>query len=112
MEVLLNLIFLFFLSWSSVPDNKCHKQKWHVLFYTRIKLVARVLACARAIAQIKRRRLLSVVVVTHQNIIFNSITVHIGIIYQKWVPWIKSKRSSRPEVFCKKSVLENFAKFT
>ena len=45
----LNLMFLFFLSFSSfqsnVPENKCHKQKWHMLFFTRIKLVAHVLAC-------------------------------------------------------------------
>ena len=39
-----------------VLDNKCHKQKWRVLFFTCIKLVARVLACVSAIARIKWRR--------------------------------------------------------
>ena len=33
------------------------KHKWCVLFFTRIKLVARVLACARKIAHIKWRRM-------------------------------------------------------
>ena len=28
-----------------VPDNKCYKQKWFVLVFTRIKLVALLLAC-------------------------------------------------------------------
>ena len=41
----------------NVSDNKCHKQKWCVLFFTCIKLVVRVLACAHAIAHIKWRRL-------------------------------------------------------
>ena len=50
------LSFFHFLH-SYVPDNKCHKQKWRVLFFTRIKLVASVLACARAIASIKWIRL-------------------------------------------------------
>ena len=44
-------MFLFFLSF------KCHKQKWCMLFFIRIKQVARALACARAIARIKWRRL-------------------------------------------------------
>ena len=35
--------FLYF----NVSDNKCYKQKWRVLFFTRIKLVASVLSCAR-----------------------------------------------------------------
>ena len=48
---------LFHLFHSNVPGNKCHRQKWRVLLFTRIKLVARVLACARAIAYIKLRRL-------------------------------------------------------
>ena len=43
---------------SNVPDNKCHKQKWRVLFFTRFKLVVRVLACMSVIARIKWRRLL------------------------------------------------------
>ena len=43
---------------SNVPDNKRHKRKWRVLFFIRIKLVARVLACARAIARIKWTRLI------------------------------------------------------
>ena len=37
--------FYYFLS-SNVPANKCHKQKWCMLFFTRIKLVASVLVCA------------------------------------------------------------------
>ena len=41
------LIFISFFSFQCprqyVPD---HRQKWRVLFFTRIKLVARVLACA------------------------------------------------------------------
>ena len=46
---LLNLMFLFFLSFFhfNVSDNKCHKHKRHMLFFTRIKLVALVLAWAR-----------------------------------------------------------------
>ena len=56
--ILLNVMFLFFhLLLSNIPDNNCHKQKWRVLFLTRIKLVARVLACAFAISCIKWRRL-------------------------------------------------------
>ena len=39
-----------------VSDNKCHKQKWRVLFFTCIKLVACVLACVSAIARIKWKR--------------------------------------------------------
>ena len=32
----------------NVPANKCHKKKWSVLFFTRIKIVARVLGvCTR-----------------------------------------------------------------
>ena len=41
----------------NVPDNKFHKQKWHVLFFACIKLVVCVLVCACAIACIKWRRL-------------------------------------------------------
>ena len=48
------LIFFHFL-YSNVRDNKCHKQKWRMLFSTRIKPVAHVLACPRAIAHIKWR---------------------------------------------------------
>ena len=55
---LLNLMFLFFhFLCSNVPDNKCHKQKQHVLFFTCFKLVACVLVCTRAIAHIKWKRL-------------------------------------------------------
>ena len=51
-------MFLFFHCFhSNVPENKCHKQKLRVLIFTRIKLVARLLVCARAIARIKWRRL-------------------------------------------------------
>ena len=39
-------MFLFFhLLYSNVPDNKCHKQKWFILFFTHIKLVTPVPAC-------------------------------------------------------------------
>ena len=49
---------VFVLSFSLFKwDNKCHKQKWRVLFFTRIKLVASVLACAHVIAHTKWRRL-------------------------------------------------------
>ena len=53
------LMFLFFLSFSSFqcPYNKCHKQKWHMLFFTRIKLVPCVLACVHVITYIKWKRL-------------------------------------------------------
>ena len=51
-------MFLFFhFLRPNVPDNKCHKPKWRVLFFTRIKLVASVLARVCAIARIKWRRL-------------------------------------------------------
>ena len=50
------LSFFHFLH-CNVPDNKCYKEKWGVLFFTRIKLVARVLSCARVIARIKWKRL-------------------------------------------------------
>ena len=53
-----NLMFLLFhFLHSNDPDNKCHKQKWRVLFFPRIRLVTRVLACARAIARVKWIRL-------------------------------------------------------
>ena len=42
------LLFFHFLC-VNVPENKCHKQKWHVQFFTCIKLVAHVLAFAHAI---------------------------------------------------------------
>ena len=38
---------------SNIPDNKCYKQKWHVLFFKHIKLLASVLACVRVVARIK-----------------------------------------------------------
>ena len=56
LESLFFCSFFHFLC-SNVPDKKCHKQKRRVLFFTRIKLVAHVLACTRAIARIKWRRL-------------------------------------------------------
>ena len=43
---------------SHAPANKCHKQKWCVLFFALIKLGARVLTCVCAMAYIKWRRLL------------------------------------------------------
>ena len=48
--------FFHFLRYN-VSDNKCHKQKCCVLFFTCIKLVVCVLACAHAIGHIKWRRL-------------------------------------------------------
>ena len=46
-----NLMFLFFrFLCFNVPDNRCHKRKWRVLFFTCIKLVMHVLVCAHAIA--------------------------------------------------------------
>ena len=47
------LLLLFHFLRSNVPSNKCHKRKWRVPFFSRIKLVTRVLTCARAIARIK-----------------------------------------------------------
>ena len=42
-------MFLFFhFLYSNVPNNNCHKQKWRVSFFARIKLVTRVCACDRA----------------------------------------------------------------
>ena len=49
--------FFHFLC-SNIPERKCHKQKWPVLFFRHISLVVRVLVCARAIARIKWRRCL------------------------------------------------------
>ena len=56
MEVQLNLCFCSFFYFLR-SNVQCHKQKWRVLFFIRIKLVAHVLACTRAIARIKWRRL-------------------------------------------------------
>ena len=53
--------FLHFLHFN-VPDNKWHKQRYCMLFFTYIKLMASVLACASAIACIKWRRLRLLVV--------------------------------------------------
>ena len=56
---LFNLMFLIFLFLHCKDrDNKCYKQNWSVLFFTRIKLVARVLAWALAIARIKWKYIL------------------------------------------------------
>ena len=58
-----NLMFLFFhFLHSNVSDNKCHKQKWHMLFFTHIKLVVCVLARVHAITCIKQRRLVMIIV--------------------------------------------------
>ena len=44
-------MFLYFhFLGSNVSENKCYKHKWHMLFFTHIKLVMPVLACAHAIA--------------------------------------------------------------
>ena len=51
-------MFLFFhFLHSNVPGSKCHKQKGHKLFFTRIRLAAHVPACVQAIARIKWIRL-------------------------------------------------------
>ena len=42
---------------SIVQDNKFHKQKWHMLFFTCIKLMMLVVVCVHAIAHIKSIRL-------------------------------------------------------
>ena len=42
---------LFHFLHCNVPDNKCYNQKWGMLLFTCIKLVARVLACALAVAR-------------------------------------------------------------
>ena len=49
-------LFFHFLHFN-VPNNKCHKQKWGMLFFTRIKLVVHVLAFALVITRIKWIRL-------------------------------------------------------
>ena len=49
--------FFCFLHFS-VLDNKCHKQKWHMLFLAHMKLVV---VCAHAITHINWRRLNSMV---------------------------------------------------
>ena len=62
------LSFFFYFLHSNVLDNKCHKQKWHVLFFTCIKLVASVLICALVTAHIKWIRLFLLVLwfnITH-----------------------------------------------
>ena len=51
------MFLLFHFLHSNVPDNNCHKQKWSILFFARIKLVARVPARAHVIARIKWIRL-------------------------------------------------------
>ena len=51
---------LFHFFHSNVTDNTCHRQRWCVLFFTRIKIVVRMLACARVIARIKWRRLIHI----------------------------------------------------
>ena len=59
-DQLFNLMFCSFFHFLcfNVPDSKCHKQKWRVLFFTRIKLEACGLECTHVIALIKWRRLL------------------------------------------------------
>ena len=55
---ILNLVFCssFYFLRSNVPDKKFHKQKWYLLFFTCIKVVAHVLVSTVAIAYIKWRR--------------------------------------------------------
>ena len=63
-DQLLNLIFLiyffffFYFLHSNVWDNKCHKQKWCMLFCTHIKLVPSMLARTCRVTCIKWRRLI------------------------------------------------------
>ena len=47
----------FYLLHCSILDNKCYKQKWGMLVFTQIKLVACVLVCVCAIAYINWKRL-------------------------------------------------------
>ena len=47
------MLVIFHFLYSNIADNKSPKNKWHLLFFTHIKLVAYVLTCAR----IKWRRL-------------------------------------------------------
>ena len=49
----------------NLPDKKFHKQKWYVLFFTRIKVVAHVLVSTCAIACIKWRRLNNISYLTY-----------------------------------------------
>ena len=53
------IVLLLHFHHSNVPDSKSYKQKQGVLFFTRIKLMARVLTCACAIAHIKWIRLVN-----------------------------------------------------
>ena len=64
---LLNLMFLFFLLFSSFQctRQKFHKQKWYMLFFTCIKLVARMLVSACAITCINWRRLNNISYLTY-----------------------------------------------
>ena len=50
-DIILNLMFLFSLSFSLFQclSNKSYKQKWEMLFFTCTKLLAHVLACVHAI---------------------------------------------------------------
>ena len=49
----------------NLPDKKFHNQKWYVLFFTRIKVVAHVLVSTCAIACIKWRRLNNISYLTY-----------------------------------------------
>ena len=52
----------------NVPDNKCYKQKRDMLFFTCIKLVACVLACAHVIVNIKwKTGLIPVILMNNEN---------------------------------------------
>ena len=53
-----DLFFFFHFLHSNVWDNKCHKQKWCMLFCTHIKLVPSVLARTCRVICIKWRRLI------------------------------------------------------
>ena len=69
------LFLLFRFLHSNVPDNTYHRQKWHVLFFTCIELVARVLARVCAIAQIKWIRLSHAP--THGSIYLGMVLLHV-----------------------------------
>ena len=72
-DQLFNLMFLFFyFLHSNVSDNKCHKHRWRVLCYIRIKLVVSVLVCVHAIACIKWIRLQKI---TNQDLDMGDLTI-------------------------------------
>ena len=65
---------------SNVPANKCHKQKWCMLFFTCIKLVVSVLVCVHAITCIKWRILMTTSILSW--IKFYKISIKIRIFFR------------------------------